>query len=212
LGEGAAVALYKCDGILKLVKNGQTLRGESRDALYKNCIEIQSFVFGSSDGFDDEEAYESAADANLRGSMTASGGAPAPRLDFASDRMDSGDVDPATVDACQFKITKQLDWASPDLFRAYCSAHDLRTREEFESATVVLRKAGGKGTVPYLVFHFSEVVVFGYQLEINESGTEKETVNLGFAKCRMEYSQQGNDGRFGVKVQSGWSFTDKGAW
>ncbi|MDZ4818834.1 MAG: type VI secretion system tube protein Hcp [Planctomycetota bacterium] len=217
-----------CDGFLNLVDGQDKIEGEAKDAEFEGCIEIISFEFGSSQGFDDEgtfaeqrverrreSAFNNFLNANPEAGISTLFGDES--VYGTPDSLSEGEVnefqgqDLAEVDACQFEVTKLLDLSSPDLFRAYCSSHTLVTREVFDTATVSLRKAAGSGRQVYLIFSFTEVVVIGYTLQIDSAATPRETVTFSFGSCVMQYKPQNNDGTLGTAVRSGWNFIDRAA-
>ncbi|HEV2971483.1 MAG TPA: type VI secretion system tube protein Hcp [Pirellulales bacterium] len=217
-----------CDGFLKLVKDGEPIEGESTDDKFPGLIEIVSFQFGSSQGFPDKEGLYAAQDANLRhgvarGRFNDDGAAGIASLfgdePSAPQEFDEGELkdlegtDLAEVDACKITITKELDLSSPDLFRAYCSTQDLNNRDVFESATLYVKKATGGNRKVFLTFVFSDVVVTGYTLDIGGDAIPKETINLVFAKCRVEYKpQQEPGGLEPAAIKGGWDMIERGAW
>src|ERR1700676_5570118 len=74
-----------CDGFLKLVRDGQPVRGESADADFVEAIEIVSFSFGSMQGFTDSaEGLYAAQDANQRRDVAMSRAAENPYAGIAS--------------------------------------------------------------------------------------------------------------------------------
>jgi type VI protein secretion system component Hcp len=227
-----------CDGFLKLVKDGQTIEGESSDAKFGGArdlgddfaslfgdgestgakpdrlIEVISFTFGSSTGFEDGEAQYAAQDRRPKDTFGA---------DFASLFGDPSEFqeeelnefegkDLAGVEACKITITKELDLSSPDLFRAYCSTQDLEHRDVFESATLYIRKATGGKRKVFLTFVFNDVVVTGYTLDIGSDAVPKETINLVFGKCRVEYKPQDETGRLSTAIKGGWDMIERTAW
>ena len=104
------------------------------------------------------------------------------------------------------------DLSSPDLFRAYCSTQDLEHRDVFESATLYIRKATGGKRKVFLTFVFSDVVVTGYTLDIGSDAVPKETINLVFGKCRVEYKPQDAAGSLSTAIKGGWDMIDRSAW
>lgn len=216
-----------CDGFLKLVKSGHAIEGESTDADYPGLIEIVSFTFGSSSGFPDKEGLYAAQDANARHGVAQSrfndngyidmaslfGDEPAPPPEFDEGELkDFEGTDLAEVDACKITLSKELDLSSPDLFRAYCSTQDLNNREVFETATLYIKKATGGGRKVFLTFVFSDVVVAGYTLDIGGDAVPKETINLVFGKCRVEYKPQEAGGGLGAAIKGGWDMIERSAW
>ncbi|WP_435017848.1 Hcp family type VI secretion system effector [Tundrisphaera sp. TA3] len=107
-----------------------------------------------------------------------------------------------------FNVTKQTDNSSPDLFLACCKgAH-------FDSATVVLRKAGGGQNV-FLQYDFTEVYVDSVNWIGNgtTSGTASgdtpgETVSFSFASVKITYTPQvSKGGAKGTPNVKGWNVT-----
>jgi type VI protein secretion system component Hcp len=203
-----------CDGFLKLVKDVEPIKGESTDEKYPGLIEVISFTFGSSQGFDDEEGNYAAQDRRPKDTLGA---------DFASLFGDPSEfeeeelkefegTDLASVDACKITMTKELDLASPALFRAYCSTQDLENRDVFKSATLYIKKATGANRKVFLTFVFSDVVVTGYTLDIGGDAVPKETINLVFGKCRIEYKPQEATGGLGAAIIGGWDMIERTAW
>jgi len=228
------VAQEWCDGFLELYRTGGAqLTGESTDAQYANAIELISFKFGSSSGFDDEDAFyrpqdqsKTTAPAEERfannhdplldiGSLFGEQNSALGDAEFIWEEIEGTDL--AGVSACQFEIVKQYDKSSPALFAAYCSSHDLETREVFETAHVNLRKSTGLKAIAapnltYLVMVFSDLIIYGYSLDVGDDGFPKETVKLAFGRCRMEYKPQLSSGRLGNVIKAGWSFLERDAW
>ncbi len=106
-----------------------------------------------------------------------------------------------------------MDLASPDLFRAYCSTQDLKRREVFKSATLYVQKSDGRQ--PQGVFDARaerRVVVSGYTLDVSSEATAKETINLTFAKCRLEYKSQKEGGGLNAAIKGGWDLIERSSW
>ena len=222
----AMPAKEKCDGFLQLVKDGQPLTGESTDAEFPDSIEFQSFRFGSSSGFTDDSALYAAQDSNKRGALAMSRLQEQGEMGIASlfgEEESSYDVseedakefegkDLADESACNFQIVKSMDVSSPDLFRAYCSCQDLDNREVFDSATVSLRKSTGGRRGVYLKYTFNDLLIVGYTIDVGTDGMVKETINLAFAKVRVEYHQQSAKGEMGIAIKGGWDFIERAPW
>ena len=64
----------------------------------------------------------------------------------------------------------------------------------------------------FLTFVFNNVVVNGYTLDIGGDSTAKETLNMVFAKCRIEYEAQEQTGSVGTAITGGWDMIERGAW
>lgn len=206
-----------CDGFLRLVRDGQPLKGESSDEDFPGIIELLSFEFGSAQAFEDNYyAVQKVSDRHqvsmerMRESV-AGQGVKAMVQGFENlEKFEGKDL--SEEDACQFKITKLLDWSSPDLFQAYCSVQNPERKIVFDSAKVSLRKTTGGKSLTYLEFQFAEVAVASYSIDISGDAAFKETISLSFGRCRMEYKPQDKAGGFGTLIQAGWSFIDRGEW
>lgn len=112
-----------------------------------------------------------------------------------------------------FEIDKQLDAASPYLFKAYASTFSRRFHPEenlFKKAEISFRKAGSPGAAGtgqiYLIMLFTQVVLTNYSL--TQSGTAfKETVKFAFQTCQLQYQEQTPaGGTQPPKEMKGWSF------
>jgi type VI protein secretion system component Hcp len=212
------MANESCDGFLKLTRGGQPLKGESTDEDYPDIIELLTFEFGSMQAFEDsyyavQKISERRASSfeRMRESVGGAGGVKAMVQGFEKLKQFEG-KDLSEEEACQFQITKYLDWSSPDLFQAYCSVQNPEKKIVFDSAVVSLRKTTGGKSGTYLEFHFSDVSIASYTLEVSADAMFKETISLSFGRCRMEYKPQNAAGGFETPVKSGWSFLDRGEW
>jgi type VI protein secretion system component Hcp len=148
----------------------------------------------------------------MRESVAASGGGVRAMTQGFEKLKEYEGKDLSEEEACQFQITKQLDWSSPDLFQAYCSVQNPEKKIVFDSAVVSLRKTTGGDLATFLEFHFSDVSVASYTLEVSADAMFKETISLSFGRCRMEYKPQNASGGFDTPVKSGWSFLDRSEW
>jgi type VI protein secretion system component Hcp len=92
-----------------------------------------------------------------------------------------------------FEITKDLDIATPLLFRAYCE-HAQEEDPKPYTAKLVLRKAGGKWSFTYLELTFYEVQVISFEIKSESDKLPKESVSFSFNKCKFRYSAQKPDG------------------
>ena len=99
-----------------------------------------------------------------------------------------------------FNIMKRTDSASPKLFQQCCDGSHIK------SATVTLRKAGGKSPVDYLKYEFSDVFVESVQWSGSSGGddTPTESVSLAFGKVKVTYTPQKADGTPGSAVIGSW--------
>lgn len=90
-------------------------------------------------------------------------------------------------------VMKKLDKASPVLMKK-CAAG-----EHIKSAILTMRKATGTSgqQQAFAVITLSDVMISSIQLSGSSGGddTPTESVSLAYAKMKVEYSQQGNDGK-----------------
>jgi type VI protein secretion system component Hcp len=106
-----------------------------------------------------------------------------------------------------FKISKDVDSASADLFQGYCSTvfqpnpnKQYRKLGEFKKAEVSLRKmfdvaTGTTVPLPYLVVTFTDVAIDSYALSYNSSRFHMtETIVFKFVAYRMQFTPQDRTG------------------
>lgn len=216
-----------CDGFLQLKKQDQQVKGESTDKAFAGAIEILSFKFGSMSGFSDSQEFYAAQNVGERRGVAMSRasdndgsiglgslfGGEDSTPEYSERELDEYQgQDLADVEACNFQIVKEMDLSSPDLFRAYCSSQDLENRDVFDSGTITLRKATGGARATFLSYVFSDLVVVGYSLEVGGDATPKETINMSFAKVRVEYTPQKVTGEMDKVIKGGWDFIERTTW
>jgi type VI protein secretion system component Hcp len=117
--------------------------------------------------------------------------------------------DPASVKTPFFKlkVTKDIDWASPDIFCGHCQ-QKANKKLIFDKAKLIVRKHGPQKPVPYLVMEMQRVVIESYKLEASD-GDElpDEDITLTFGSMRIVYYPQASDGLVGRPQQpGGWDF------
>lgn len=98
-------------------------------------------------------------------------------------------------------VTKWVDRASPNLMK-YCA-----NGKQYKEAKLVVRKAGGKEPLEYLVINLKDVIVTSYNTG-GGGGEERltENINLNFAQVSIDYQQQKADGsKEGGPVKFGWN-------
>jgi type VI secretion system secreted protein Hcp len=104
-------------------------------------------------------------------------------------------------------FTKYVDLASPALMDSCAKGTHIPT------AKLIVRKAGGKEALEYLVFTLSEVLVSSYST--GGSGGEDrltENVTLNFGKVNCDYAcQQSKDGTTGPKGNFGYDIAANSA-
>jgi type VI secretion system secreted protein Hcp len=94
------------------------------------------------------------------------------------------------VDVQDLSLTKQVDKASPNLIQHCCKG------TQFETATLVCRKASGDGgQLEYVKLIMKHVII----TNVHSSGTEGsddlyETMGLNFGEFTVTYVPQDNDG------------------
>lgn len=103
------------------------------------------------------------------------------------------------VEIRDLDITKYTDRASPVLF--YLCA----CGEHIPSATLTVRKSGGKKPLEYLKITLEKVFVSSITVSGASSMDRiQESVSLNFAKVKLEYVPQKEDGSGGPSVTKGW--------
>jgi len=103
-----------------------------------------------------------------------------------------------------FNIMKKTEKSSATLFQACCNG------THFGTATVTMRKAGGKdGQKPFLEYVFTDVMVESIQWSGSTGGddTPTESVSLAFAKCKITYSMQDDKGATKKAGEASWDLT-----
>lgn len=92
------------------------------------------------------------------------------------------------VDLKEFKIDKQVDNASPQLFMALCSG------DTYDKVTVAVRKASGgskASATPYLQYVFAQVFVTNISTSLGSSDDfPKESVTFEYAASQITYTPQ----------------------
>lgn len=99
-------------------------------------------------------------------------------------------------------FTKWVDVASP-LLMLYCASG-----EHIPDATLVVRKAGGKGPLEYIKIVMKKVMVSS--VATGGSGSEDrltENVSLNFAEVNVDYVQQKGDGTGEAPKQFKWDIS-----
>jgi type VI secretion system secreted protein Hcp len=96
-------------------------------------------------------------------------------------------------------ITKPLDKSTPNLIKMCCSG------THFKSATLIVRKAGGKKPVDYLKIEMTNGIISS--LSTGGSGGEDEIteqVTLNFGAFKLEYKPQTGDGAGDAAIPAKW--------
>ena len=103
-------------------------------------------------------------------------------------------------------VRKRSDRSSPILFSLCCKG------DHISKAELTVRKAGGT-PLEYLKVRLAKVLVTGY----STGGADRddqliETVRLNFAKARVEYTPQKDDGSGAPSVNKGWDIEANKVW
>jgi type VI protein secretion system component Hcp len=194
------MAKDRFDGFLRLVpskKMTTRIAGETQDTKKGGTddsgttgLEIDSFSFGNAKALSADDEDEDTDDKEKRAKQKAK----AKRKKAAKKKKGT-----AVEEGYRFKVTKQLESSSPTLMQAYYSNSFNRGRtkyNDFETATVMIRRAGASGDRPktYLTLNFKNVRVVGYELETEGPEPPVETVEFTFMECEMKYRRQFKDG------------------
>ena len=102
------------------------------------------------------------------------------------------------VNVQDISITKYVDKASVDVMLAACNG------KHFKDALLIVRKAG-ENPVEYLKISMTEVLVSS--VSTGGSGGEDrltENISLNFAKVKVEYTPQKQDGTADKTMTMGW--------
>jgi type VI secretion system secreted protein Hcp len=102
------------------------------------------------------------------------------------------------VNVQDLSLTKYIDKASTDLMLACCNG------KHFPEATLVVRKAGEK-PIEYLKVYMKDVLITS--VSTGGSGGEDrltENVTLNFAKVKVVYTEQKQDGTAGASPEIMW--------
>lgn len=124
----------------------------------------------------------------------------------ASNPSDIGSATPGSgagkVQLSSFQVEKKADNSSPDLFLACCQGN------HFDTATVVMRKAGGGQNV-YLQYDFKEVYIDTVQAQGATATDDRPTeiVTFSFAQVKITYTPQESGGGKGTPNVKGWDVT-----
>lgn len=108
------------------------------------------------------------------------------------------------VQVAPLNITKKVDKSSPVLFQMCCAG------DHFPTATLTVRKAGGKNPLEYLIYTFSQVYIDSYSNVGNTVATEDtpvESVVMSYASVHVKYVPQKADGSGDSPIEGGWDIT-----
>jgi type VI protein secretion system component Hcp len=214
------------DGFLELVHKDGIIAGETMDAKFRGrAIAIREFSVGDTSSkargeVEHDKAIQMAL-ANPKPTTSTQSKSALP----TQSRLNKSTKDSASEDKkkkekdkenqrLSFRINKEVDSSSADLFLAYCRMRAIYPPDEerdqmldqFVEATVTLRKMFGTKPKPYLVYKFKGVRLVSYQLSIS-SGDDPipdETVQFEFDSYTFQYTTQQKTGEPGVTKESAW--------
>lgn len=108
------------------------------------------------------------------------------------------------VSVSSFNIMKKTDNASPSLWATCCQG------SFYDTATVILRKAGGKKPTVFLQINFKQVFVDSIQWSGSSGGddTPSESVSFSFGSVQVQYWPQKPDGSQGTVNEKAWNIQD----
>lgn len=184
------------DGFLELIRHGQPVPGETLDKTFsaKRAMSITGFTVWTLENEIEDEAPPSSVSDNSDSKWgQASLGSPKARS-----------TEPKKCPIF-FRITKEVDLASAELYLAYCKHADTQADEPFDLAKVSIRKAGGAHPLVFLVLEFGKVYVASYQVSSNPDRLPVETISFTCRSCKIQYRPQKQQG-FGPAKITGWDF------
>ena len=108
------------------------------------------------------------------------------------------------VEHHDIEIRKLVDKASPILYKFCCNG------DHIPSADLYVRKAaGGTEALEYIVLHFEDLVITGFNLGGQPKADQiEEVVKLNYAKVQITYTPQDNKGQGMPPVLAGWNLQE----
>jgi type VI protein secretion system component Hcp len=196
----------------------KAIKGESRDKHFRGLVEIDDFELSarSMKDFNNAKRKEEAEGGDVDRLMYEEKSKKSKKKKSKSQTFDDSQVplksdgEDENANAFTLKITKDMDYVSPDLAQSY-SRNLAGMRQEFPKIRLYLRKRGTENFV-YLTFTFKDCYVVNYHLALSGGGTSipVETVEITFSHCAMKYVPQTKEG--GVAPQPmywGWDFANQ---
>jgi type VI secretion system Hcp family effector len=105
-----------------------------------------------------------------------------------------------------FKVSKHIDKASPDLFLACCKKNMIAW------AIISVRETGELNRKPYLVLEFTNLHVVSFSWDLSpgeaaeaESAAAMETVEFDYETILIKYARQDLSGEHRVVKMKGWN-------
>ncbi|VXB14203.1 Protein hcp1 [Burkholderia sp. 8Y] len=97
-------------------------------------------------------------------------------------------------------FSKYLDKSSPTIAQACCQGKHM------PEVVLTMRKAGGKAPVEYMKVTLNEVLISNYSVSMGGGDQAMDNVSLNFAKFKVEYQPQDNNGaKKGGVVTGKWN-------
>ncbi|WP_248323881.1 MULTISPECIES: type VI secretion system tube protein Hcp [unclassified Caballeronia] len=105
-----------------------------------------------------------------------------------------------TASVQDLSFSKYLDKSSPTIAQACCQGAHM------PEVVLTMRKAGGKEPVEYMKITLNEVIISTYSVGMSGGDQASENVSLNFAKYKVEYQPQDNNGaKKGGVVTGKWN-------
>jgi type VI secretion system secreted protein Hcp len=107
------------------------------------------------------------------------------------------------VSVQDISITKYVDKSSPNLWMAVARG------DHSDTATLTVRKSGGKEAIEYITIDMKEVMVTS--ISTGGSGGEDrltENISLNFAEFKLTYTVQEATGAAGDAIPVGWNIAE----
>jgi type VI secretion system secreted protein Hcp len=111
------------------------------------------------------------------------------------------------VNVQDLSLTKYVDSASPNLLLACCNG------KHFDEALLTVRKAGGEEPIEYIKIMMNKVLITS--ISTGGSGGEDrltENVSLNFAKAKLVYTPQKEQGGPDNEIKTGWDIAANKQW
>jgi type VI protein secretion system component Hcp len=165
---------------LKQSKSVGSVKGETLDSRFQKhgASKIWSFAWTSKHG--DAAPPDEISTTVESDDYSVLNKPPAQLKPISPNRKDS------RVSVGAFTVTKDIDVATPTLFKAH--AHCA----VFESAHVYFRKTAGAKAMTFFRLSFSDVIIETWSCDI--SGDCKETITINFDWCQVTYFPQSMEG------------------
>ena len=204
-----AVDIY----LLLYDQNGNLVKGECQDVVFKNAIEINKLDFIGVAHNIEETIRDSEVQRQRRDRELSRAEEIIPTNWFQDDVV--------PIDSFEFTVVKSVDYASPALYLFFCQERlKLKSSQSslpFQKAQVYFciqgqpRTAGASmSSVSMLAMEFQRLHVKQYGLYMDsETGVPDETVTFIFETYTMAYAPQQADGSLGTPRTLGYDFVNE---